>query len=290
MSSQKIKDFEKLHTIKIKKNWDIGEECVENLIILHNKINTVLSTFKDDDFHLFPTVGIVLQLTERIYEQIVGGISCVSTKNHASSEVLSRTAIESSVNILLMLKNDTESKVLTWLKKYVNDDINHINNWEDSLKNNQEKEIHLPKIKVRRELNTIKKEFVDTYIQQIKEVLEIDDNYILPRKYSKRFEDIGEEITYHTVYTRLSATTHLNAEDTVSYMMAKIYGTEEEQYKIGLEHIAFSEYMLIYAMLFYTKIVDRFIFKYTSTHDTEVIKIEQNYLSIMDNIGKEQNW
>ena len=126
-----------------------------------------------------------------------------------------------------MLKDDTESKVLTWLKKYINDDINHINNWEDSLKSDKEKEIHLPKIKVRRELNTIKKEFIDTYIQQIKEMLEVNDNYILPRKYSKRFEEIGEETTYHTVYTRLSATTHLNAEDTVSYMMAKIYGSEE---------------------------------------------------------------
>ena len=48
--------------------------------------------------------------------------------------------------------------------------------------------------------------------------------------------------------------------------------------------------MLIYAMLFYTKIVDRFIFKYCSKKDTEVIKIEQSYLSIMNNIGEEQNW
>lgn len=290
MKNTGIKEFEHHHNIKIKENWNDGEDCVSNLIKLHTKIQLTMSNLKDEDFHKYPTVGIVLQLTERIYEQITGSISCVCTKNHSSSEVLSRTAIESSVNILLMLQGDTESKTFSWLKKYISDDINHIQNWEDSLKNDEEKRIHSPRIDTRRKIHTLKKEFVDTYIKQVKEILEIDDTYTLPRKYLKRFQDVDEEITYHTVYTRLSATTHLNAEDTISYMIAKVHGDEQQQLKIGLEHIAFSEYMLIYSLLFYTKIVDKFILKYTSKKDDEIIGIEKNYLYIMNKVGETQNW
>ncbi|NOQ30610.1 MAG: hypothetical protein GQ570_05755 [Helicobacteraceae bacterium] len=289
MPKTQIKEFENHHNIKIKENWNDGEDCVLNLIKLRAKIQLIMSNLKNDDFHKYPTVGIILQLTERIYEQITGSISCVCTKNHSSSEVLSRTAIESSVNILLMLKGDTESKTFSWLKKYISDDINHIQNWEDSLKNDEEKRIHLPRITTRRELHTLKKEFVNTYIEQVKEVLEIDETYTLPRKYLKRFQEVDEEITYHTVYSRLSATTHLNAEDTISYMMAKIYG-DEQQLQIGLEHIAFSEFMLIYSLLFYTKIVDKFILKYSSKEDDEITKIEENYLSVMNKISETQNW
>lgn len=290
MQTTEIQEFENHHYIKIKENWNDGEECVSNLIKSHTKLQLTMSNLKVEDSHKYPTIGIISQLINRIYEQITGSISCVCTKNHLSSEVLSRTTIESSVNILLMLTEDTESKTLSWLKKYISDDINHIENWEDSLKNDEEKKIHTPKINTRRELHNLKKEFVDTYIQQVKEILEIDDTYTLPRKYLKRFQDVGEEITYHTVYTRLSATAHLNAEDTISYMMAKLYGNEQQQLKIGLEHMAFSEYMLIYSLLFYTKIVDKFILKYTSKKDDEIINIQKNYLDIMNKIGETQNW
>lgn len=73
-------------------------------------------------------------------------------------------------------------------------------------------------------------------------------------------------------------------------MMAKLYGNEQQQLKIGLEHMAFSEYMLIYSLLFYTKIVDKFILKYTSKKDDEIINIQKNYLDIMNKIGETQNW
>ena len=85
MTNAKIKEFENYHNIRIKENWNDGENCVLNLIKLREKIQLTMSNLKDDDFHKYPTVGIILQLIERIYEQITGSISCVCTKNHSSS-------------------------------------------------------------------------------------------------------------------------------------------------------------------------------------------------------------
>ncbi|HEX5329027.1 DUF5677 domain-containing protein [Sulfuricurvum sp.] len=290
MQNSAVKEFEQYHQIKILQNWKNAERCVEILAIFHKKLRFAMGQLQEDDFHKNPTVAIVFQLINRIYEQINGGISCICTKNHASSEVLSRTAIESSVNVLFFLKDETDSKVFSWLKKYIDEDMEHISDWEKSLTTQEEKDVHLPRIQTRRMLNEYKKDFVQEYIEQVKNILNIDENFFLPKKILKRFQEVGHETTYHTVYTRLSATTHLNAEDTISYMMAKISGNKELELQIGLEASAFSEFMQIYALFFYGKVVEQFYFKYATQTDHEIAQSIDELLSIMNSIGAEWDW
>ena len=51
MSKPEIQGFEDFHNIRIKENWNDGEDCVLNLIKLHNKINTTLSNLTADVTH-----------------------------------------------------------------------------------------------------------------------------------------------------------------------------------------------------------------------------------------------
>jgi len=292
MEAETINEYEDFYQINFRKNWENAEVCIVALTNLRKELEQTLSNLSESDFEKYPSIGIIYQLTERVFEHIMGGISCISTKNHASSEVLSRTAIEASVNIIFMLTDSTDNKVCAWLTKHITEDLQHIIEWEESLdqNNSHELDIHLPRITVRKELNTFKTEFVETLISEIASVIDIDQSYRWPSKILKKFKDIGEEIIYHTVYTRLSAQTHLTAEDTISYMVAKIYSNEENQAKMGLETIAFSEFMLIYSIVFYGKIAEKFCQKYAD-QSIETIKSNINDLEkIMIGIGEQWDW
>lgn len=290
MKNVRIKEFEDFYGITIPSDFENGEKAVELFLELSSKLNTAMGELKEDDFHQFPTVSIVYQLINRIQEQLQGAFINICTKNHASSEILSRTSIESAVNVLYFFKDDTESKVFAWLKKYIEEDKQHIKDWEQSLKTLDEQQIHAPKIAVRQSLNLEKESFVNQYIDEVKNVLSIDDSVRLPQKILKKFQEIGEETTYHTVYTRLSAMTHLNAEDTISHMIAKVSFNEEKQIQMGLEHCAFSEYMYFYAILFYVNTIEKFLMKYAQLQDAKIESLREKILSIMNDMGKKWNW
>lgn len=290
MNNDMVKNFKDFHGIKIPSDFENGEKAIEIFLKLHSKLNIAIGQVQEDDFHKFPTVGVVYQLINRIHEQLRGALINICTKNHASSEILSRTAIESAVNVLYFFKDDTESKVFAWLKKYIEEDKKHILGWEQSLQTPKQKQAHAPKIVVRQNLNQIKEDFVNQYIDDVKKVLSIDDSLRLPQNILEKFQDIGEETTYHTVYRRLSAMTHLNAEDTISYMMARIYAGEEQQRQMGLEHCAFSEYMCFYAILFYAMTTEQFYVKYTNNKDHEIKSLQDYILSIMNNLGEKYEW
>lgn len=290
MKNELVEEFEKNHGISIPVDFENGEKAIEAFLKLHSKLGITISGLQEDDFHKYPSIGIIFQLINRIHEQLSGSLISICTKNHASSEILSRTAIESAVNVLYFFKDDTESKVLAWLKKYIEEDKQHIQDWDQSLKTQDEQQIHAPRIKARRESSQIKEKFIHQYISEIKQILQIDDSLRLPQKIFKKFKDIGEETTYHTVYTRLSAMTHLNAEDTISYMIAKVYGDKEQQQQMGLEHCAFSEYMCHYAILFYARTIEQFCIKYTNQQISEIESIKGDILSIMTRLGEKWKW
>lgn len=290
MKNELVEEFEKNHGISIPVDFENGEKVIEAFLKLHSKLRITMGGLQEDDFHKSPSIGVIFQLINRIHEQLSGSLISICTKNHASSEILSRTAIESAVSVLYFFKDDTESKVLVWLKKYIEEDKRHIQDWEKSLKTQDEQQIHAPRILARRESSQFKEKFVDQYIYEIKQILQIDDSLRLPQKIFKKFQDIGEETTYHTVYTRLSAMTHLNAEDTISYMIAKVYGNKKQQQQMGLEHHAFSEYMCHYAILFYARTIEEFCIKYTNQQVSEIESIKGDILSIMTRLGEKWEW
>lgn len=67
MQTTEIQEFENHHYIKIKENWNDGEECVSNLIKSHTKLQLTMSNLKVEDSHKYPTIGIISQLINRIY-------------------------------------------------------------------------------------------------------------------------------------------------------------------------------------------------------------------------------
>lgn len=292
MNANSIKEFEKFHQINIQKNWKNGKKCLLHLNSLKTELEQTIVNLTDEDFEKYPSIMIIFQLTERVYEQIVGGICCISTNNHASSEILSRTAIEASVNITFMLIENTDDKVFSWFKKYIIEDSQHIDEWEKSLNplSASEVETHMPRINARKKVNKIKAEFVQSFIDEVSKIMNIDKDYKWPKKMLKRFQEIGEEITYHTVYTRLSAQTHLNAEDTISYMIAKVYADEANQRNMGLETLAFSEFMLIYSIVFYAKIVGNFSQKYSKDHSNKIQEHIKELAKIMTGLAEKWKW
>jgi len=66
-----------------------------------------------------------------------------------------------------------------------------------------------------------------------------------------RFESIGKGVAYRTVYARLSSQTHADAEDTLNYILFKCIGDDAALLKMSKETVAFSEFLIAYAVYFY---------------------------------------
>lgn len=288
-----VEEFEKFHQIKIRDNWENGNDCLIYLTKVRSILkDTIIANGSEKILVKYPSMGVIHQLSERIFEQIIGGVSCFCTKNGASSEILARTAIESSVNIIYMLTKDTESQVYAWFYKYLSEDIRQIQDWEKSIdqENTFTSEKNLPRIAKRKELYNIKLKFVNDFFDQIPEEIDINKKIELPRKILQKFKAIGEETAYHTVYTRLCAQSHQTAEDTINFIMISCLGDEKQQLNFSLETWAFSEYMLIYAIYFYCRVAESFCYKYANHISVEIDMTKNKILDTMIKIAEEQQW
>lgn len=97
------------HGFRILESWSRGEALLNTVGKSHEIALSVMANLSEANMIASPSIGVMHHLTERAYEQLLGAITCFSTKNAASSEVLSRVVTETCVNILFMLNEDTDS-------------------------------------------------------------------------------------------------------------------------------------------------------------------------------------
>lgn len=231
-----MKDFLKEHNINSIDSWPEVEKCYDAIITMINIVKYIEQTVvNSENLHKKNlSVSIFSHLTDRTSKYLISALSCILTNNSESSDIISRTAIESSIRIRYFIKNDPESSILQWLKRDVNRKQKDIENWENYIHEKIEGKFNLDivdthknSLEKRKNHQIFKEDIVENLKNEAALYLNINENIQIARKIFPMFVDLGEELLYYNIYSRLSSESHTTAEDTIDYIYHTSYSNED---------------------------------------------------------------
>jgi len=222
-SDKLVRDFIQEHNLvtnQFVKNEAIGMYWTRRTNI---SINQALSTKSIElNSSLELTWGILLNMLDRIFEYTEGAIAAFAAGAPASSEVISRTAVEASVNLQYILRKDQTERLSQYFYSYLKKEQKEIRDWIKSIESLPPKEAT-----IHRDAALKKKSVID----HLKNFLDQSGLPIINSPYwpnvAERFRDLGLQTSYRTVYAALSSQTHSDAEDTLNYFLVKSIDDQE---------------------------------------------------------------
>lgn len=197
--------------------------------------------------------GLLLEvytnLVGRLHEHVSGMLVCLATKNAPSAEALARTVLETSINLIFMLSGDREQAFLAYCDEWFSSHDRQLNSWIEFEKRINEPTGNLPKIKSRMEMLNEQKIIVNKIASKLgmNRVNNFRDAY--PKSLFKRFGSIGKEDLYFTCYHRLSNSSHVLAEDTISWLLGFMQEDQKLMLAMGREAVAYSNMMCLIVLV-----------------------------------------
>ncbi|HRQ41135.1 MAG TPA: DUF5677 domain-containing protein [Chloroflexota bacterium] len=254
------------------------------------EIDASLETHTKELDHLDPLWALLRSMLDRIFEHVEGAIVAYVTGSPASSEVISRTAIESSINLLYILDDERKGDRLSqYLAHYYSNEQRELDQWlkaASKLAGEAQKVHQLAATEKRTRIHKLQG-ITDLSLSQVGLPTTRASATSWP-KISERFRLLGLEIDYRTVYAALCSQTHNDAEDLLNYFFAVASGNQELIEKAALETINFSRLMLYYAVKYYIAAAGGYAIRFELTEALEVMNLGRNaILQTLEKIAKE---
>jgi hypothetical protein len=202
-----------------------------------------------------PTIGILLNMLDRIFQHVDGALLSFVTGAPASSEVSARAALEAAVNVLYILSGDTVLRVEAYINNYFDNVDKQIKLWHETTSHMtyEKAKVHLKAIENRHKANNEMKKIFSHANAQMKELKGVTGTENWPSRIVNRFEALGLSDTYRTVYARLSSEAHNDAEETLRYVLAVLSNNQGLKESMGIETLNFSKMMIYYAASYYVR-------------------------------------
>jgi hypothetical protein len=174
---------------------------------------------------LDPAWGCVRTMLTKCRGHALAGVLLYSGGQPASAEVVSRSVMEASVNVIYILRRDRNERLARYLSSYIADQRERIDLWERSLINCPTDEID-----AHRKGISQKRSAMDGYMAVVTTAYSgcsfpFDPNHKLPSVF-ERFREIGKEVSYRTEYSALCNQTHDAAEDLLNQFTIRICSPE----------------------------------------------------------------
>ncbi|MBD2099593.1 hypothetical protein H6F94_01595 [Leptolyngbya sp. FACHB-261] len=199
-----------------------------------------------------PTWGLLLSMLDRTFEHAEASIVSYLTGSPASSEVISRTTVESSLNIMYILKGDRISRLYQYFLHYFEGEEKEVVRWLALTSSIDESgaKVHRSSAEKKRKALKFLQEFVDRARSELG--LKVVENRKWPN-ISERFKILGLELDHRTLYAAMCSQTHNDAEDLLNYFVFVSLGNEDLRNKIALETINFSRLLIYSGIRYYIK-------------------------------------
>ncbi|MDZ8187199.1 MAG: DUF5677 domain-containing protein [Nostoc sp. ChiSLP02] len=252
------------------------------------EIDTALSNHADELNQVDPIWSLLLCMLERTFEYVQGAIVAYVTGSTAASEVISRTAIESAINLMfILIDNRNGSRFTEYLAQYFNKEKKEINMWLKLTYNmtDDAKQIHLSKAIDKRNSLTALEQYINKALLEIS--LPTTDKVANKTVTIKeKFQFLGLELDYQTVYAALCSQTHSDAEDLLNYFVFVSIGDQNLLDKVGLETINFSRLMVYFGVKYYIMAAGSYAIRFGLTDALEILNEGSNIISqIMEKIA-----
>jgi hypothetical protein len=185
----------------------------------------------------------------RIEEQVNAMICCLATKNPTGSEVLGRVVLEGSVNLMFLSLKGNEKTIFSFFDLWLNGHKHKLDQMAGEIKGSPYEQTVEYQINERKKLLEICDKYVDTGIKSFG----IDRNSIKslwPTSIFKRFEALEMKQAYYENYHRLSGSSHMTAEDTISWLMSLDF-EYEQRLAMSFEALSYSQMMSRFSCYYY---------------------------------------
>lgn len=223
-------------------------EAIQCVCECHNAISEGYAGLPPSVFEKEPSIGFLWQLFERCTEHVHGGLVAIATSCAASSEVLARVILEATTTIRYILL-DRNPRLAAYLQRYCTQSDRQTAQWMKAAENlpGSLSAIHIEAGQYRKQALFHLKNFANSIIA---ELVPSGTVPAWPSNAAALFEALGGEMTYRTFYARLCAETHLDAEETLRYIIGKI-AAEELVEKMAVETVMYSRFCLFEAVRSY---------------------------------------
>jgi len=271
-----INDFFNRHNL-VPRSLSINESFAiywghQTIIEVKTNLNLVSHNFDPTKDVLW---GILFAMLERIYLHVEAANVAYITESASSSEVISRTIIESSINLLYIFNDHREGERLAqYFANYLSNEQLETEKWI---------KVALTLPEKRREVNI---NSANDKVEQLRKLQDfIDFSLIgidLPTtksldkswpNISERFRLLGLNIDYRTIYATLSSQTHSDAEDLINYFVAASTGKPEKLDALKVKHEKFSHLMLYVAIGYYINAAGKYAERFSLTNALKNINI-----------------
>lgn len=221
------------------------ESTCEANNIASNFIGNIENKTNADDLAVHAHLNII----GRIFEQTQGMLVCIATRCPTSSEAIARVVIEGSVNLMYLTIKGNNSTLIGFFDSWLSEHRKKLVEWRQREIGYEHESHVIPMIDERLGLLSD----YDALLEQIILTCNITrkpHKEVWPKSLFERFSELGKENDYYTSYHRLSGSSHVSGEDTLSWLLA-LRADEQAKYKVSKEAVAYSVMMSRIASLFF---------------------------------------
>lgn len=208
-----LTDFSDRHDLRLTDLTKREHVAIRSTSGAHHVVTEAYGSLSDSALS-DPAVGVLLHMLHRNFEHAEAAIVAFVSGCAASAEVISRAAVESSVNIRYILAGDRAGRLRAYFEHHLSDVDNQVQKWKADAVGlgGADAAVHTAAAERRSKANACMRKFADQFMG-------ITPHERWPRTVAERFKAIGETLSYRTFYARMGSETHADAEETLRYLL-----------------------------------------------------------------------
>ena len=191
----------------------------------------------------------LLNLLGRVFEHAQAMLVALATRSPASSEALARIVVEGSVNVTYLASKGNAATLVRFFRAWLREHERKLSEWKAEIAT----EPYAPRVNSMIEERQQLVLGLSAYVDQVEEhcsLKVVQDVPDWPKSLFKRFEALGRQTDYYESYHRLSGSSHISGEDTLTWLLA-LDLPADKRHQLAVEAWAYSTMMTRIACTFF---------------------------------------
>lgn len=227
----------------------------------------------------------LLNLLGRVFEHAQAMLVALATRSPASSEALARIVVEGSVNIAYLAAKGNAATLICFFRAWLREHERKLSEWKIEIANEPNGTRVTSMIEERQQLIV----GLTTYLDQVEEhcsLKNVQDVPDWPNSLFKRFEALGRQTDYYESYHRLSGSSHISGEDTLTWLLA-LDLPHERRRQLAVEAWAYSTMMTRIACTFFIDAVASSVIAYGRLENSDLRVCKESLAKAAAEIAKQ---
>lgn len=227
----------------------------------------------------------LLNLLGRVFEHAQAMLVALATRSPASSEALARIVVEGSVNVAYLAVKGNAATLIRFFRAWLREHERKLSEWKSEIANEPYGARVTSMIEERLQLVA----GLTTYLDRVEDNCSLKNVEAIPdwpKSLFKRFEALGRQTDYCESYHRLSGSSHISGEDTLTWLLA-LDLPAEKRHQIAVEAWAYSTMMSRIACTFFIDAVAASVIAYGRAENSDLQACKKSLAKAVAEIAKQ---